>query len=97
MRIIGATDGVIIPIIMTAHIANTEANSSGCHGALAGIMSPWPAGIIRNPVMSMPPIVTSLASQMISAQASAVIAASAAITTPRSRRSTASSVESILV
>src|SRR3974390_173563 len=91
MSIIGATEGVIMPIIMTTHITNTATNSMGCHGALTGIIHPWPAGIMRKPVMSMPPIHISLASQTRSDQASAVMIASAVITIARSRRSTASS------
>ena len=63
MRIIGAAEGAIIPTIITAHMANTYANSIAVHGVLAGNMIPMPAGIMRNPVMSMPPMSMSLASQ----------------------------------
>ena len=54
--IIGTADGVIMPTIITVHMANTNANSSACHGMCAGIMRPIPDGIIRNPAMSMPPM-----------------------------------------
>jgi hypothetical protein len=60
--IMGATDGVIMPIIITAHMANTKANSIGFHGDAAGIIRPMPAGIMRKPDMSMPPISMSSAS-----------------------------------
>jgi len=86
----GAADGVIMPIIITAHMANTKANSIGCHGAGAGIISPIPAGIMRKPVMSMPPIAMSPASHSTCAQASAVSATRVAAMTARSRRSTTS-------
>jgi hypothetical protein len=56
MRIIGAADGVIIPTIITVHMTNTNANSIGCHGVCAGIMSPIPDGIILKSLMSMPPM-----------------------------------------
>ena len=46
-----------MPTIITAHMAN--ANST----ALAGAIIPIPAGIMRNPVMSIPPISMSAASQ----------------------------------
>ncbi len=63
MRIMGAAEGAIIPTIITAHIRNTYANSIARQGSLAGNMMPIPAGIMRNPVMSMPPMSMSLASQ----------------------------------
>ena len=63
MRIIGAAEGAIMPTIITAHMANTNANSIALHGAFAGAMIPMPAGIMRNPVMSMPPMSMSAASQ----------------------------------
>jgi hypothetical protein len=63
MRIIGAAEGAIMPTIITAHIANTNANSTALHGALAGAIIPIPAGIMRNPVMSIPPMSMSAASQ----------------------------------
>ena len=47
MRIIGAAEGVIMPIIITTHMAKTKANSIGCQGELAGIINAWPAGIMR--------------------------------------------------
>ena len=56
MRIIGIAEGVIMPTIITVHMANTNANSIARHGVCAGIMSPMPDGIIRKPVMSMPPM-----------------------------------------
>jgi hypothetical protein len=56
MRIIGTAEGIIMPTIIAVHIANTNANSIGGHGAWAGIMSPLPDGIIRRPLMSMPPM-----------------------------------------
>ena len=59
----GAAEGAIIPTIITAHIRNTYANSIALHGSLVGNIIPTPAGIMRNPVMSMPPIFMSLASQ----------------------------------
>jgi hypothetical protein len=60
---IGAAEGAIMPTIITAHIAKTNANSMGLHGAFAGAMIPVPAGIMRNPLMSMPPMSMSPASQ----------------------------------
>jgi len=51
-----------MPNIITAHIAITHTNSTPFHGALAGIIRPMPAGIIRKPVMSTPPIFMSAAS-----------------------------------
>jgi hypothetical protein len=72
MSIIGATEGVIMPTIITTHMANTKANSIGFHGSLAGIIRPWPEGIMRKPVISMPPMDMSSASQRRSAQARAV-------------------------
>ena len=63
MRIIGAAEGAIMPTIITAHMANTNANSIALHGSFAGTMIPMPAGIMRNPVMSMPPMSMSVASQ----------------------------------
>jgi hypothetical protein len=62
MRIIGEADGAIMPIIITDHMTNTYVNSIGFQGAFAGTISPSPAGIIRNPAMSMPPISMSAAS-----------------------------------
>ena len=59
----GAAEGAIIPIIMTAHIKNTYPNSMARHGSLAGNIIPIPAGIMRNPVMSIPPMSISSASQ----------------------------------
>ena len=56
MRNIGAADGVIMPTIITVHMTKTNANSIARHGVCAGIMSPMPDGIIRNPVISMPPM-----------------------------------------
>jgi len=47
IRIIGAADGVIIAAIITTHMANTNANSIGCHGRSDGIIRPMPDGIIR--------------------------------------------------
>ena len=52
-----------MPTIITAHMANTNANSIALHGAFAGAIMPMPAGIMRNPVMSMPPMSMSAASQ----------------------------------
>jgi hypothetical protein len=52
-----------MPTIITAHMANTNANSIALHGAFAGDIIPMPAGIMRNPVMSMPPMSVSAASQ----------------------------------
>jgi hypothetical protein len=63
MRIIGAAKGAIMPTIITPHIANTNTNSMGFQGAFVGAMIPMPAGIVRNPDMSMPPMSTSAASQ----------------------------------
>ena len=59
----GAADGVIIPTIITAHMAKTKTNSIATQGSLTGIMSPRPAGTVRKPVMSMPPMRMSSASQ----------------------------------
>jgi hypothetical protein len=56
MRIIGIAEDVIMPTIITVHMANTNANSIARHGVRAGIISPMPDGIIRKPVMSMPPV-----------------------------------------
>jgi len=47
MRMTGAADGVIIPIIITTHMANTNANSIGCQGKFAGIIRDWPVGTMR--------------------------------------------------
>jgi len=58
----GATEGVIMPIIITAHMTNTNVSSIRVQGAVAGIIRPMPAGIIRKPDMSMPPISMSSAS-----------------------------------
>src|SRR5262249_18075204 len=44
MRIMGVADGVIMPIIITAHMANTKANSIAVQGAVLGIIQPLPAG-----------------------------------------------------
>jgi len=62
IKIMGAADGVIMPTIITDHMANTNANSMGRHAAWAGAMIPKPAGIIRNSDMSMPPMSMSAAS-----------------------------------
>src|SRR6516165_3797881 len=97
MRIMGAADGVIIPTIMTAHMAKTNANSIPLHGESAGAMIPIPAGIIRKSLMSMPPMSMSTASHSTYAHASAASPARAAATTMRSRRSTVSSVPSAMV
>jgi hypothetical protein len=43
-------------------MTNTNANSIALHGAVAGIIRPMPAGIMRKPDMSMPPISMSTAS-----------------------------------
>ena len=51
-----------MPTIITSHMTNTNANSIIRHGALAGAMIPKPAGTMRSPVMSMPPISMSTAS-----------------------------------
>ena len=59
MRNIGAAEGVIMPTIITVHMANTNANSIACHGVCAGTMSPMPDGIIRKSPMSMPPMAMS--------------------------------------
>ena len=59
----GAAEGAIIPTIITAHMANTYANSIAFQGAVAGNIIPTPAGTMRNPLMSMPPMSMSLASQ----------------------------------
>ena len=59
MRIIGTAEGVIMPTIITVHMAKTNANSIGRHGICAGIISPMPDGIMRKPVMSMPPMLVS--------------------------------------
>ena len=45
-----------MPTIITVHMANTNANSIARHGVCTGIMSRVPAGIVRKPVMSMPPM-----------------------------------------
>jgi hypothetical protein len=42
--------------IITVHIARTKVNSMSRHGDCAGIIIPMPAGIMRSPVMSMPPM-----------------------------------------
>ena len=52
-----------MPTIITAHMANTNANSIAFHAAFVGAMIPMPAGIMRNPVISMPPMSMSTASQ----------------------------------
>jgi hypothetical protein len=44
MKIIGIAGGVIMPAIITVHMANTNANSIARQGECAGIMSPMPAG-----------------------------------------------------
>jgi hypothetical protein len=62
MRIMGVAEGVIMPIIITAHMANTKVNSIAVQGAVLGIIQPLPAGIIRKPDMSMPPISMSVTS-----------------------------------
>jgi hypothetical protein len=54
MRIIGAAEGVIMPTIITVHMANKNAKSITRHGACAGVMSPV--------LMSMPPMSMSAAS-----------------------------------
>ena len=59
----GVADGVIMPIIITAHMANTNENSIAFQGVVAGFIRPIPAGIIRKPDMSMPPISMSATSQ----------------------------------
>jgi hypothetical protein len=56
MRIIGAAEGVIMATIITVHIANTNAHSIVRHGVCAGVTSPVPDGIVREPLMSMPPM-----------------------------------------
>jgi hypothetical protein len=61
----GAADGVIMPTIIASHITNIRTNSIALQGAAAGIIQPSPAGIIRKPVMSMPPMLMSSASQMV--------------------------------
>jgi hypothetical protein len=38
MTIIGAAEGVIMPTIITVHMANTNANSIARHGVCAGTM-----------------------------------------------------------
>jgi hypothetical protein len=38
IRIIGAADGAIMPTIITAHMAKTNANSMALQGAFAGAM-----------------------------------------------------------
>ena len=58
----GVTEGVIMPIIITAHMPNTNANSVVVQGAVAGIIRPIPAGIIRKSDISMPPTSMSAAS-----------------------------------
>ena len=58
----GVAEGVIMPIIITAHMANTKPNSIAVQGAAVGIIQPLPAGIMRKPDMSMPPISMSVAS-----------------------------------
>ena len=63
MRIMGAADGVIIPTIITTHMAKTNPNSILLHGDSAGAMIPIPAGIIRKSLMSMPPMSMSAASR----------------------------------
>ena len=45
----GVADGVIMPTIITAHIAKTNANSVAFQGAVAGIIRAVPAGIILKP------------------------------------------------
>ena len=45
--------------IITVHTANTNANSIVRHGVCAGIMSPVPDGIVREPLMSTPPMAMS--------------------------------------
>jgi hypothetical protein len=45
-----------MPTIITVHMAKTKANSIARHGISVGIISPMPDGIIRKPVISMPPI-----------------------------------------
>ena len=56
MRIIGIAEGVIMLTIITVHMANTNANSIARHGVCAGTVCPVLDGIIRKPVMSMPPM-----------------------------------------
>jgi hypothetical protein len=45
-----------MPTIISIHMANTNTNSIASQGVFVGIMSPMPDGIIRSPVMSMPPM-----------------------------------------
>jgi hypothetical protein len=59
----GAADGAIMPTIITAHITNTNANSTALHGAAAGTMIPRPAGTMRTPLMFIPPMLMSAVSQ----------------------------------
>jgi hypothetical protein len=59
----GVADGVIMPIIISAHMAKTNMNSIAFQGAVAGFIRPMPAGIIRKSDMSMPPMSMSAASQ----------------------------------
>jgi hypothetical protein len=55
----GAAEGVIMPTIITVHMAKTNMNSIARHGISAGTMSAIPDGITRNPVMSMPAMLMS--------------------------------------
>jgi hypothetical protein len=59
----GVADGVIMPTIITAHIAKTNANSVAFQGAVVGTIKAMPAGIIRNPDISTPAMPISAASQ----------------------------------
>jgi hypothetical protein len=54
MRIMGVADGVIMPTIITAHIAKIIVNSIAFQGVAAGVIRTVPAGI-RNPDISIPP------------------------------------------
>jgi len=60
-------------------------------------MSPMPDGIIRNPVMSMPPMLMSAESHSTWLHVNMVSKASARMTTIRSRRSTDVGTETRLI
>ena len=93
----GATDGVIMPIIITAHMTNISNASSLVHGLWAeAITMRKPVDIIRIPVISMPLMCMSAARRITYIQASAVIPMSAANTKIASRRRSRCSALSLM-
>ena len=87
MRIIGAADGVIIPIIITAHMAKMR-------NACDGVQGENPGTIMLMPRISIAGAFMRCASVTMQAHASPAITRSAAPTTSWSRRRTAASAVS---